>query len=55
MVCRAPQAWRGVGRAIAAGTVVETGMGLGEPVEAEPEYMPDDGLFRKSCVGLCRF
>lgn len=55
MVCRAPHAWRGVGLAIVVGAVVDTGMGLGEPVEVEPEYIPDDGLFRKSCVGLCLF
>lgn len=45
---RAPQAWRGVGRAMVMGDVVDTGMGLGEPADVEPEYIPEDGLFRKS-------
>lgn len=35
--------------------MADTGIGLGEPAEVPPEYIPEDGLFRKSCVGLCRF
>lgn len=37
LACRAPHACRGVGRAIAGGVAVDTGMGLGEPAEVGPE------------------
>lgn len=36
-VCRAPHAGTGVGRVMDVGVVVDTGIGLGDPAEVEPE------------------